>query len=318
MSFDLQKLQEIDPPAGFCQHCQAIYLRRDQEGMERATKDYLEKIRKGFKSRYGKSIHKAFSEITKEEEINKAIDLLDEVVMSNEDEAYRCPVCREKFTINFTNFVEERSTHPTIYSKEEQYEKAVDDYFTIDGVGMVHLFDEHYNLSHLVKMGWLAKRFNETKDVNYLIQAISEAEYFIHFATFSFDLFFYGIFTIASQDIPVKGIIGKELRDWKKDILKEGPDANERLKHSRGREIYFDRADKFNKVHQKVLIIDGLIAFSGSMNLTSNGVKNLKQGKESFEAESVIEKVKEKDHRLFAKHFKKMKIDYLHNLRESN
>lgn len=318
MSFDLQRLQEIDPPAGFCQSCQATYLRSDREEMERATKAYLEGIRTDFESAYGKSIPKAFSEITKEEKVNKAIDLLSEVVMSNNAEAYRCPVCERKFSINFTYFVEERSTEATVYSKKEQYEKAMNDYFTVDGVGMIHLFDEHYNLSHLMKVGWLAKRFKTTKDVNYLIQAISEAEYFIHFATYSFDLFFYGIFTIASQDIPVKGIIGKELKDWKEDLIQEGPDANGRLKHSRGREIYFDRADKFNKVHQKVLIIDGLIAFSGSMNLTSNGVKNLKQGKESFEVESVIEKVKEKDHRLFASHFGKISSDYLHSLREDD
>ena len=315
MSFDLQSLHELDPPAALCTNCQAIYLKSDWEEAKETTKEYLNQSTTKFTNRHDGLLTDYYDTSDDSTEVLKSFR---KILKNNEDIAYRCQGCNQSLTFSPYTLIEGKPSNlgGIPYDTDDQLELVIDN-FTQTRSGDIHLLEENYSLSHLMNLSWKANQFNKSRDISYLIQTIADAEKFIHFSTFTLDLFFYGILTTAAQNTAVRGMVGKEPKDWKQDIIIEGSEAaNIESKYESDFELYYDRDNEFETVHQKLIVIDGLIAFSGSMNLTSSGIKKFKQNRDNLEAKTVIEDVQKLNNQFFANNFYRLEQDYKAERRE--
>jgi Phospholipase D Active site motif len=106
-----------------------------------------------------------------------------------------------------------------------------------------------------------------------LFEVISRARYFIHFASYGMSHQIIGALKLASTRVPVYG--------WASNV-----DANTRAELTE----YPNEAPKliakvipsdqsvFDAPHQKLLVVDGLVAFKGSANLTNAGLRKADRG----------------------------------------
>jgi hypothetical protein len=112
------------------------------------------------------------------------------------------------------------------------------------------------------------------RPLNYLIKALNKAKYFIHVVTESIDGFFLGMLAMKhfEHDIEIRVIVWHPQRIY--HDLKRLMDHSTILKGYEHRERPFARGilvATVSQVHQKLIIIDGCIAFKGSANATLDG-----------------------------------------------
>ena len=112
------------------------------------------------------------------------------------------------------------------------------------------------------------------RPLNYLIESVVEAKCFINIVAESIDKFFVGLLApkLYQKDMAISIIIWhpqriyRDLRRlWKHSILLKGYADVERP-FTRG--IFMEQ---INEAHQKLIVIDGLVAFYGSANATLDG-----------------------------------------------
>lgn len=103
-----------------------------------------------------------------------------------------------------------------------------------------------------------------------LLLAVSSAKSFVHFVSFGISVVLIGALKIVAQRVPVRGVISAPDR-WATEELavrSEAPFMNLKV---------LDRAQG-DVPHQKVVVVDGLLAFKGSANLTVQGWRKAAQG----------------------------------------
>jgi hypothetical protein len=114
----------------------------------------------------------------------------------------------------------------------------------------------------------------EYRPLNYLIQALNKAKYFIHVVTESIDGFFLGILAMKyfEHDIEMRVIVWHPQRIYQD--LKRLMDHSIIFKGYEHRERPLARGilvATVSEAHQKLIVIDGCIAFKGSANATLDG-----------------------------------------------
>ncbi|MDX2162734.1 MAG: phospholipase D-like domain-containing protein [bacterium] len=110
-----------------------------------------------------------------------------------------------------------------------------------------------------------------------LLEALNSAQQFVHFTTYGISALLLGALKLAAQRVDVRGVVSgvknegvyKELTEYRE----EAPRLDTRVFQQEGQ--YFP--------HQKIIVIDGLIAFKGSANLTDFGWRKAAQGREVIE-----------------------------------
>lgn len=109
-----------------------------------------------------------------------------------------------------------------------------------------------------------------------LMKAIAQSRRFIHFLTYSTDTTMLGALKMASEHTQVRGIVGT-LNSYNQGLLEElGPSPRHAMNHDGPFLILAPSADGalVDPVHTKIVIVDGLLAFKGSANLTVTGYQN--------------------------------------------
>lgn len=124
---------------------------------------------------------------------------------------------------------------------------------------------------------------------------LASAKKFVHFTTYKISHVFIGSLKTVAQKIPVRGIVS-------------GMDQNSTLEEltTYQRDAYglnvkvFQRDNSKVIPHQKIIIIDGLLAIKGSTNLTLNGWRNAEQGLDMIEVATNLREVTELNNRYFS------------------
>jgi phosphatidylserine/phosphatidylglycerophosphate/cardiolipin synthase-like enzyme len=119
-----------------------------------------------------------------------------------------------------------------------------------------------------------------------LFEALNYARQFVHFTSYGISHLLIGALKLAAQRVSVRGLISgideqtkRELEDFKE----EAPRFAVRT---------FAADNQWKEIpHQKLLVIDGLLAFKGSANLTLNAWRKAAQGLEILEVVSDVEEV---------------------------
>ena len=127
-----------------------------------------------------------------------------------------------------------------------------------------------------------------------LLTALQTAQQFVHFTTYGLSALLLGALKLTGQRIDVRGIVSglkndamiRELTDY----ADEAPRLNLR--------VYPSDAQYFP--HQKIIVIDGLLAFKGSANMTDFGWRKAAHGREVIEPVTDVAEVVDLHNRFFS------------------
>lgn len=155
------------------------------------------------------------------------------------------------------------------------------------------LFNQNDVLEHATSLGSIASWMralvkNECPGsvVETLFDAFTRARHFIHFSTFGISLTFIGALKLAAQSVDIRGIVSNP-SSFCLSELTEFPDEAPRFKAH-----VFGTSNPIRDVpHQKLIVIDGLLAFKGSVNLTVEGWRKVEKGLDMLEVVTDVQEV---------------------------
>ena len=153
------------------------------------------------------------------------------------------------------------------------------------------------------KLAAIANQFNKASFTYYpplrsLFEAINNATKFIHFTTYGLSYSIYGALKLKAQLIPIRGIASNIPQKFAEEINKNN---NEALNLEM---VIFEQSpssENWAKMpHQKFIVIDGLLAFKGSANLTEDGWRKTAVGLDNIEIVTDIKEIVDINNKLFS------------------
>lgn len=131
-----------------------------------------------------------------------------------------------------------------------------------------------------------------------LLAALNKAEKFVHFVSYGMSEFFYGALKLVAQRVTVRGILAnaneRDLEEFDGLLKTEAPLGQlEVIRYLRG-----EGWEDFP--HQKLIVVDGLLAFKDSANLTTNGWRKAARARENVEVVTKVNEVIQIHNTLFA------------------
>jgi hypothetical protein len=136
-----------------------------------------------------------------------------------------------------------------------------------------------------------------------LLRALIEARSFVHFISWGISPLMIGALKVTAQRVPVRGIVsgnfGEQIMCEVNDFKDEAP----RL------DIKFCEPAGFRTTdipHQKLVVIDSLLAFKGSANLSQTSWRSAAKGMEIIEVVSNIDEIKSLHNQFFSPIWGKM------------
>lgn len=199
----------------------------------------------------------------------------------NQDEAYQCPQCSVKY-----------------YPKNGE-----------GGTGDLGIFLGSKGCSlqmgdligHATRLAQAARYFKNRKipptwpydvysPMAALLQAFALAKRFIHFASFGLTPYMLGVLTATAQRVPVNGVVTSNSTRTS-DLLKAAQSSYDEVGERLVLRELTAQDSSIDLPHQKLVVVDGLLAFKGSANLTEFAWRKAKDGLEMVEVVTDVEEV---------------------------
>lgn len=145
----------------------------------------------------------------------------------------------------------------------------------------------------------IASRFNK-RGADYppmaaLYESLARATSFVHVASRGIDFQLIGALRTTAFRVPVRGFVSgvssPNIRNELDVHVLEAPTCDLRI---------VEDGAFWNSPHQKLVVIDGLIAFKGAANLGTNGWRNAAQNRDHVEVVTDVDEVIDLHNRLFA------------------
>lgn len=175
-----------------------------------------------------------------------------------------------------------------------------------------YLKDHGYNIDipdiveHGKRLARIARQFRSGKSeelyidsyppLRALLETLSVAAKFVHFTSVGMDYFFVGALKTAAQRVAVRGIVSnarESIEDEVRTNSTEAPSLNIKT---------FPQGSSWGEMpHQKLIVVDGLLAFKGGANLSTNAWRKAEQGRDMVEVVTDIKEVIELHNRYFSK-----------------
>jgi phosphatidylserine/phosphatidylglycerophosphate/cardiolipin synthase-like enzyme len=134
-----------------------------------------------------------------------------------------------------------------------------------------------------------------------LFEVISRAKYFVHFTTWGISHQLIGALKMASMRVPVYGFASNVEANTRAELT-EFPDETPNLQAK----VIPSTQSIYDAPHQKILVIDGLVAFKGSTNLTNAGARRADRGLDVSELVTDSVEVTKLNNRYFAPVWRKL------------
>lgn len=145
----------------------------------------------------------------------------------------------------------------------------------------------------------------KTPPLRILLSALLCAENFIHLTSYGLNHTMLGGLKLIAQAVDVRGLIANA-DDNLCSAINDYKEENPRLDLVAIRATKTYRQVKDQIPHQKLIIIDGLLAFAGSTNFTLQAWRNAREGLEHIEIITEIGKIQDLHDRLFSQHWCKL------------
>jgi hypothetical protein len=134
-----------------------------------------------------------------------------------------------------------------------------------------------------------------------LLEILSRAKLFVHFTSWGISHVLIGALKATSMHVPVYGIVSN-VENHARVELTEFPKESPRLNV----QVVPSSQGIYDAPHQKILIVDGLLAFKGSTNLTNAGMRRADRALDVTEVETNVGGVGELNNKYFAPVWKKL------------
>ena len=135
---------------------------------------------------------------------------------------------------------------------------------------------------------------NDWPPLRSLYATLSLAKHFVHFTSFGITHLMMGALAATSHRVPVRAVVSNMSDTATEEVTHLATEAPAFNIRSFGPPNYRDMP------HQKLLIIDGLLAFKGSANFTQAGWRNAGRGRDVLEVVTNTEEVISLNNRYFA------------------
>lgn len=174
-------------------------------------------------------------------------------------------------------------------------------WYELEGVYGGHSLDEVRSLTYHAKY-YLDDRPSSYQPLQVLMETIKNAKDFIHFVTWGIDPFLLGIMLTVAPRCYVWGIASNASENMV-EMIDTWINKLHWHRFDRGKSFKIAALPRkpgdFDAPHQKLIIIDGLIAFRGT-NLTSNSWKKAAEGKDDFQIISNLEEIRQLNNKSFS------------------
>jgi phosphatidylserine/phosphatidylglycerophosphate/cardiolipin synthase-like enzyme len=157
-------------------------------------------------------------------------------------------------------------------------------------------------VAHGQRLAAIAYNFNK-RSIDYppmraILESISAARQFVHFTTFGLSHALFGALKLKAQTTTIRGIAANLHSDFAREISdyrNEAPRLELKVyeRNNTGN-------DSGNIPHQKLIVIDGLLAFKGAANMTNEGLRKAAVGRDHIEVVTNIEEVVTLHNKLFS------------------
>lgn len=127
-----------------------------------------------------------------------------------------------------------------------------------------------------------------------LLASFAAAHSFVHFTTYGMSALLLGTLKLAAQRVDVRGVVSGLKHEGMIREIEEYADESPRL----NLKIFPQDARYFP--HQKIIVIDGLLAFKGSANMTDFGWRKAAVGHEVIEPVTNVNEVVDLHNRFFS------------------
>jgi len=161
-------------------------------------------------------------------------------------------------------------------------------------------------LGHAKDLGEIASRRTHSESeprswpypyLKSLLQSFSLAQSFIHFVSTGYSEFMDGALKLAAQRVEVNGVVSGNSGSIA-NMLSSNKDYGDEAKKFELRPIVMER--DVDIPHQKLVVIDGLLAFKGSANLYESAWRKAERGQEQVEIVTDVAEVIDLNNRLFS------------------
>ena len=132
-------------------------------------------------------------------------------------------------------------------------------------------------------------------------EVVSRARYFVHFCSWGMSHQLVGALKMASMRVPVYGF-ASNIEAGTRAELTEYPSEAPGLTAK----VIPSEQNIYDAPHQKLLIVDGLVAFKGSANLTNAGLRRADRGLDLSETVTDYEQVTDLNNKYFAPVWRKI------------
>lgn len=126
-------------------------------------------------------------------------------------------------------------------------------------------------------------------------EVLARSRYFVHFGSWGISHLMIGALKLTSMKVPVFGFVSN-VEDHARQELIEFPNEAPNL-HAH---VIQPQQGAWDAPHQKLIVVDGLLAFKGSTNLTNRAIRKADRGLDLSESITDFEKVSDLNNRYFA------------------
>lgn len=134
-----------------------------------------------------------------------------------------------------------------------------------------------------------------------LLEMLARAKLFVHFTSWGISHLLIGALKATSMRVPVYGFVSNVEAPARAELT-EYPDEAPHLTAK----VIPSSQGIYDAPHQKLVVVDGLVAFKGSTNLTNAGMRRADRALDVTEIETNVGKVAELNNRYFAPVWKRL------------
>lgn len=136
-----------------------------------------------------------------------------------------------------------------------------------------------------------------------LFEVLARARHFVHFTTYGISHVMVGALKVTSMRVPVYGFASNVDANTRVELVEmtsEAPNLHAKVIPS--------TTPAQDAPHQKLIIVDGLLAFKGSANLTNSGLRKADRGLDISEVVTDYEQVTALNNKYFAPVWKRITV----------
>jgi Phospholipase D Active site motif len=202
-----------------------------------------------------------------------------------------CPICEVKYDVA----IEDDSP-----GWDERWNVSTYDYFKKNGL----LLDHADLLTHATRLAEVVResrgegarlRRDPWPTMRTFFEVVSRARYFVHFCSWGISHQFVGALKMASARVPVYGFASNVEPSARVELTEYPTETPGFIA-----KVIPSEQNIYDAPHQKMLIVDGLVAFKGSANLTNAGVRRADRGLDLSETVTDYADVTKLNNTLFA------------------